>query len=273
MYAFGLEENGRYSEAAEMARVALEEDAGDVWAVHALAHVFEMQGEQHHGVEFLAASTASWSKSYFAIHNWWHLSLYHLELGDPDRVLALYDGPIRGTRSNEWLDVVDAASLLWRLYLLGVDLNDRASQLASDIYGILGEPAYVFNDWHAVMVAGLVGDDETCERLIRASRRSASGTNRRAVDAAGLDLLEGFTAFARGDAPRCVRHLGDIRERARLIGGSNAQRDVIDLTLLAAAARSGDDDLVQELLAQRVKRKPTTKAAAEVLLGANPSPR
>jgi tetratricopeptide (TPR) repeat protein len=269
MYAFGLEENGDYDGAEQQARRALEENPRDVWAVHAQAHVFEMRGAQRPGIAFLDDSVGDWSSSYFATHNWWHRALYHLELGELDEALALYDGPIRSTGSTEWLDVDDAASLLWRLHLFGVDVGDRARTLSGEVGGLPGEPVYVFNDWHAVMIAGLAGSQAECERLIRANRNAPGGTNRRAIEAAGLRLLEGFAAFASGDDAVTLHRLIDIGPTAHVVGGSHAQRDVIDLTLLAAAARAGDLRLAEALLAARVARKPSAEAAGQELIRTN----
>jgi tetratricopeptide (TPR) repeat protein len=269
MYAFGLEENGQYAAAEEQARRALEANPRDVWAVHAQAHVFEMRGAQRLGVAFLDRTAQDWSSSYFATHNWWHRALYHLELREVDEALALYDGPIRGTRSNEWLDVDDAASLLWRLHLFGVDVGDRARTLFEDVEGLLGEPVAVFNDWHAVMSAGLAGAPEVCERLILLNRSAHDGTNRRAIDAAGLQLLEGFAAFANGDNDGALHRLVDVQPKAHVVGGSHAQRDVIDLTVMAAAARSGEVALAEALLATRVEHKPSALAAGLELIRIN----
>jgi tetratricopeptide (TPR) repeat protein len=269
MYAFGLEENGQYEAAEERARLALEDNPRDVWAVHAQAHVFEMQGAQRLGIAFLEQSVEDWSSSYFAVHNWWHRALYHLELREVDEAVALYDEPIRGNRSSEWLDVVDAASLLWRLHLFGVDVRERARTLSGDIEGLLGDPLYVFNDWHAVMALGLGGSRNRCDLLILANRKATGGTNRHAVQAAGLELLEGFSAFAIGDSTRALHRLIDIRPRAHAVGGSHAQRDVIDLTLIAAAARAGNASLAEALLGERVERKPSSKASGLELIRTN----
>src|SRR6266516_6805328 len=238
IYAFGLEENADYRQAESRARAALDHNPRDVWSVHALAHVFEMEGSQRDGVEFLTSSAPDWSPSYFAIHNWWHRGLYHLELGEIREALALYDDPIRTGRSTGWLDVVDAAALLWRLSLFGVDVTERAEQLAADIDDLVSSPVYIFNDWHAVM-------------------------------AFGLALLEAFGAFAAGHPDRAIDLLIDIRPRANAVGGSHAQRDVIDLTLIAAAARAGDDSLARALVTERVARKPAAEAAARRLITEN----
>jgi hypothetical protein len=269
IYAFGLEENADYRQAESRARAALDHNPRDVWSVHALAHVFEMEGNQRDGFDFLTASAPNWSPSYFAIHNWWHRGLYHLELGEIGEALALYDGPIRAGRSTEWLDVVDAAALLWRLSLFGVDVTERAEQLAADIDDLVSSPVYIFNDWHAVMAFGLAGDAERTERVIASNRHLSAPTNAAAAERAGLALLEAFGAFAAGHPDRAIDLLIDIRPRANAVGGSHAQRDVIDLTLIAAAARAGDDSLARALVTERVARKPAAEAAARQLITEN----
>ena len=269
IYAFGLEENADYRQAEARARAALEHNPKDVWSVHALAHVFEMEGHQRGGVDFLAASAPDWSPSYFAIHNWWHRGLYHLELDEIGEALALYDDPIRAGRSTEWLDVVDAAALLWRLSLFGVDVTDRAEQLAADIDNLVSSPVYIFNDWHAVMAFGLAGDVRRTERIIASNRHLTAPTNAGAAGRAGLALLEAFAAFAEGHPDRAIDLLIDIRPRANVVGGSHAQRDVIDLTLIAAAARAGDDSLARALVTERIARKPTAEPAARQLITEN----
>ena len=70
--------------------------------------------------------------------------------------------------------------------------------------------------------------------------------------------------------PRARLHrLIDIKPKSHVVGGSHAQRDVIDLTLIAAAARSGDVPLAEALLAARVERKPTARAAGLELIRTN----
>jgi tetratricopeptide (TPR) repeat protein len=269
MYAFGLEENGDYAQAELFARAALHHNPRDVWANHALAHVFEMEGRVAEGVRFLAGSAPNWSSSFFAIHTWWHQALYRIELAEYDAALSLYDGPIRGARSLEWIDVVDAASLLWRLSLFGVDVGDRSATLAADLAPLVDAPTYIFNDWHATMAFGLAGRTDLDERLVTANRRHAVGTNRAVAARAGLALLQGFSSFATGRFDRAVDALTDVRSCAHVMGGSNAQRDIVELTLIAAAARAGAHDVARQVVAERITKKPGAAAAAARLLAAN----
>lgn len=269
IYAFGLEENADYRAAEQAARNALARNAADVWAVHAMAHVYEMEGRRQLGIDFLTTSSPHWEGSYFAVHNWWHLGLYLVESGRVTDALALYDARVRARPSTAWLDIVDAAALLWRLSLYGQDVTARAQALADSISDLVGTPVYLFNDWHAVMAFGLAGDHARTSAITAANGDLAAPTNRQAAQRVGLRLLQGFSAFAQGDAARAADLLIDTRQDANAVGGSHAQRDVIDLTLIAAAARSGQPGLARALVAERVARKPASENAARALVCAN----
>ena len=269
IWAFGLEENGDYPGAEAAARNALARNPRDVWSVHALAHVFEMEGRTRPGVSFLSESSAEWDASFFAVHNWWHLGLLLLELGQTGDALALYHERIRPAKSDEWLDIVDASALLWRLSLYGTDVTVPARVLAADIADLVDVPAYIFNDWHAVMAFGLAGEHARNGRVIGANRQLTAASNRRAAERAGLRLLEGFAAFAADDPGAAVDLLIDVRPEAHAVGGSHAQRDVIDLTLIAAATRSGQPRLARALVAERTARKPSAAPSARALVLAN----
>ncbi|MES2887555.1 MAG: tetratricopeptide repeat protein, partial [Pseudomonadota bacterium] len=127
MYAFGLEESGQYAQAEDVGRSALDAQPLDCWAHHAVAHVMEMQARHQDGIGWMIAREPHWSggDNFFQVHNWWHRALCHLELGQADQALALYDGPIRSGRSVVAVDMVDASALLWRLTMSGVDVGDR----------------------------------------------------------------------------------------------------------------------------------------------------
>jgi tetratricopeptide (TPR) repeat protein len=268
IYAFGLVENADYRGAEAAARAALDHNPKDVWGVHALAHVFEMEGNHDAGVGFLSTSSPNWDASYFAVHNWWHLGLYLLELGRVKDALALYDERVRAGHSTEWLDIVDAAALLWRLSLFGQDVTNRARVLAADISDLVAAPAYIFNDWHAVMTFGLAGDHARATTILTANRSLTAPTNRQAAERAGLRLLEAFALFAVGEPGLAGELLTDIRHEAHVAGGSHAQRDVIDLTMIAAAARSGNATLARALVTERVARKPAAESSARALVAA-----
>ena len=89
MYAFGLEETGHYREAETLGRRGVELEPRDGWSQHAVAHVMEMQSRQRDGIAWMRANPDAWShESFFAVHNWWHLALYHLDAGETAQALA-----------------------------------------------------------------------------------------------------------------------------------------------------------------------------------------
>ena len=242
MHAFGLEECADYGQAEETGRQALELEPLDAWAHHAVAHVMEMQGRAQDGIDWMQSRQVHWARedNFFKIHNWWHGALCHLDLGQAEQALALYDGPIRGARSQVALDLVDASALLWRLHLMGCDVTDRWQELATCWDAHADGQLYPFNDLHAAMAYLGAGREDRLAQLIADLERNATG----AVETAqwssriALPLIDGFCAFWRGNYPRCVETLQPVRAIANQFGGSHAQRDIIDWTLVEAALRA-----------------------------------
>ncbi|MCW5730089.1 MAG: tetratricopeptide repeat protein [Alphaproteobacteria bacterium] len=261
MYAFGLEESADYDRAEETGRRALDLNRRDPWAVHAVAHVMEMQGRQRDGISWLTTRADDWSPdNAFAYHNWWHLALYHLDLGETETVLRLYDERIRPQPSKVPLEMIDASAMLWRLALRGVDVGGRWRELA-ECWKAAGEGGYyAFNDCHAMLSFVAAGMREEAAALLATMRAAASGTgtNARMTREVGLPLAEAVIAFANGDHGRAVDLLQDVRLIAHRFGGSHAQRDLIGLTLLESALRSGQGAVARALAAERTALKSTS---------------
>lgn len=180
------------------------------------------------------------------------------QLGECDEALALYDGPIRETRSLVALDMVDASALLWRLQLLGHEVGDRWTELAEAWDRHAEGQTYSFNDWHAVMSWLGAGRHAEVERVVAAYRgeNSAGSESAKWARQTGLPLIEGFVAFWRGDYATAVERLYGARHIANAFGGSHAQRDIIDWTLTEAALRGGFGGLAEALANERLALKP-----------------
>ncbi|MET0293382.1 MAG: tetratricopeptide repeat protein [Phenylobacterium sp.] len=257
--AFGLEETGMYARAEAAGRRAIELQPRNGWAQHAVAHVLEMQDRRLEGVAWMRADIEAWTReSFFAVHNWWHLALFHLGLGDVEEVLNLFDGPIYGNASDFAFDMVDAAALLWRLELQGVDVGARWGRIA-DVYeakAAFGQ--YAFDDAHAMMAFAGAGRRAGADALLAAQRRALEGTgdNVEFTRAVGLPVVQAIEAFGEGHYGRCVELLREVRNRSHRFGGSHAQRDLIDQTLIEAARRSGQSGLLEALQTERAAAKP-----------------
>jgi hypothetical protein len=258
MHAFGLEENGDYPQAERQGRRAVALEPRDAWGWHAVAHVMEMQGRQADGIAWLRSDQAAWSEdSFFAVHNWWHLALYHLDRGEIDAVLALFDGPIYGQRSTVVLDMIDASALLWRLRLRGIDVGDRWDALADNWLPLAEAGNYAFNDVHAMMAFVGAGRQAAMDRLLAAQAIAMQGTadNAQFTREVGRPVTLAIQAFGDGDYQRCTNLLRPVRNIAYRFGGSHAQRDLLDLTLIEAAIRGGERALAAALTAERVAVK------------------
>ncbi|MCY1226817.1 hypothetical protein D9M68_43640 [compost metagenome] len=259
MHAFGLEETQLYGRAEESGRRALELNPRDPWAVHAVAHVMEMQGRLADGIAWLDGRRDDWSDdNMLAVHNWWHLALFQLEDGRTDEVLALYDRYIKRPAPAIALDLVDASALLWRLHLRGVDVGRRWQPVADDWLGRGAAGYYAFNDVHAVMASLGAHRPAAADQVRAALERAAlgNGTNAMMSRDVGLPVADALVAFDQGDYTTAIDLLTPVRLIAHRFGGSHAQRDVISLTLLEAALRGGRSNLAIALTAERAALKP-----------------
>jgi tetratricopeptide (TPR) repeat protein len=259
-HAFGLEEAGDYTRAEDESRAAAELEPLSFWPHHTVAHVMEMSGRPEDGLGWMAAREALWSTPGHLnqVHIWWHKSLFHLELGQYDAALALYDGPMRATQRPVALSITNATALLWRLDTLGYDVGERWREQADLWQGHADGKCLVFADIHAAMAELRSGETSAVERRLEAMRETAAGD----VEAAGLyrtvgiPLVEGLAAFHRGAWAEAVELLLPVRFDLWQIGGSRAQRDVVDWTLTEAAVRAGQRDIALSLAHERLAPRP-----------------
>ncbi len=261
MAAFGLEEAGHYGQALDSGLAAVTANPDDVWAIHAVVHTYEMQGLVDEGIRFLASDATRWETgNMFTVHNWWHLALYHLEAGDPQQALDIYDAEIHHAGSaGVPIEMLDASALLWRLHLDGVDSGDRFAKLAEAWAAKLaGETWYVFNDLHGVIA--LAGADrradiraviESRDRWIE-SAQGANPTNARMTAEIGLPACRAVLAFIEDRHDDVIELLMPIRRDLNRFGGSHAQRDALQRTLLESALRAGRYQLARALISERL---------------------
>ncbi len=153
--------------------------------------------------------------------------------------------------------MVDASALLWRLHLRGVDVGERWQVVAMNWAPIAGAGLYAFNDFHAVMAFTGAGRHAAAQAVLDAQTDAMARGNDNAGFTAdvGHPACRAVIAFGEGDYRKAVELLRPIRAIAARFGGSHAQRDVIDLTLMEAALRAGNASLATALAAERAERR------------------
>jgi tetratricopeptide (TPR) repeat protein len=261
MYAFGLEESGHYEQAEAAGCYAVDTNPDDVWGVHAVTHAYEMRGRVDDGIRFLRDREADWGgRNFLAVHNWWHYALYLLEAGRPDEALAVYDARVHHAGSEGVvLEMIDAGAMLWRLLLDGVDTGERFPALA-DAWTAHGcdESWYVFNDVHAVMAFAGAGRLRDARAVIArltglvSDPDRAGGSNRAMTADVGLPASRAVLAFVESRHRDVLADLLPIRPYLARFGGSHAQRDVLQRTVLESAIAAGEHELARALVRERL---------------------
>ncbi|MEM7194066.1 MAG: tetratricopeptide repeat protein [Pseudomonadota bacterium] len=260
MLSFALEENGRYAEAENYAVRAIHDNPEDLWALHALAHVFEMQSRLQEGAQLFDRPFGIWDdRNPFRGHLWWHAAMFYLDMQDYEKVLEIYDQCISSIESTFYLDVQNTASLLMRLDIRGVDVGDRWQSLADIAETQIGDHVLAFTEMHYAMA--LASDHRTAgmEKHRESVRLFSTSNGVWAADVmnrVGGTLCEAITRFIQKDYRAFVNKVLPIRYEIAQVGGSHAQRDVFEQMLLHSAIQCGDVGLASLLSGERLLRRP-----------------
>lgn len=254
-HAFSLEETGEYAAAERTGREGVALAANDAWGLHAVAHVFDMTGRARAGLDWLSGREASWMHcNNFRFHVWWHQALMHLDLGEYDIALALYDRDIRAEKTDDYRDIANAASLLSRLELEGVNVGERWEELAVLAEHRATDGCLAFADLHYMLALCGGTRDEAAVALIARMQtdKQKNGEAQQIIGHPGAHVAQGLHAFANGEYSGAWMHLRAGRADLLNIGGSHAQRDVFDRITIEAALRGGYMDAAEGLLRERM---------------------
>lgn len=266
MLAFGHEECGEYKPAERAALQSLEYDRSEVWATHARAHVMEMQGRHREGADWLAGEEPYWVGANNIFHHLsWHRALFHLELGEMEAVLDCYDRKFRNLESplvrampDLYIDVQNAASMLWRLERAGVDVGGRWDELAEKAMARTGDIQNLFTVPHFVMALAAAGRDADVEAFMAALQIAVEQSHYSTIPTVrdvAIPASAAAIAHRKGDHARVVALLAPIRGEIWRIGGSHAQRDLFTQMLLDSALKLGRQDVVRGILGREAKAR------------------
>ncbi len=257
-HAFTLEETGEYDLAERAGLEGLKHAADDAWGLHAVAHVYDMTSRPDSGIALIESNCGAWEHcNNFRYHVWWHKALLHLDRGEFDLVLDLYDREIRADKTDDYRDISNATSLLMRLELEDVDVGARWKELADISETRVEDGCLVFADLHYMLALASAGRTTAHKAMSARFARDAArqGEMPARVADPGLAAMTGLEAFAEGQYDKAFQNLVTARPAMQTIGGSHAQRDVFERITIDAGIRAGRMDQTESLLIDRMERR------------------
>ena len=260
-YAFAHHEVGRLDEALSLAERSLAARPTSGHASHSVAHVYFEKGNAVDGGDFLG----NWLKGYdsrapFHIHLSWHQALFELAQGRYSDAVKLYEDTIRPTVvEKSAVSLMDSASLMWRLRMYGgcnppypvEEISEQASPAAVT-------PGPAFRDAHAALAFAASGDDDRLAG-VKTRLRELAGQGDALAKEVTLPLVKGIGAFAVDRYDDAVRHLEPVFPQLARIGGSHAQREVFEDTLLESYIRAEQYDKAEDMLRERLNRRSSVR--------------
>jgi len=263
-YGWAMTENGAVAQGRAMTERGFAMRRHNAHAVHALLHAMFEDGS----VDDADALVNEWAPGYDRSgilygHIRWHQALGALERDDADSALAIYREVLApAINPAPPLNVVsDSAGLLWRLSAYGhavpSDLWRDAADYATHYFPKSSLP---FADVHMALLAAATGDDNALDERLRViERRLADG--KLAAGPVVAQICRAVRAFAAGDARGCAAQLEPVLGDVVRIGGSHAQREIIEDTFIVALIRAGELPRARAQLDRRLHRRPSLRDA------------
>ena len=264
VHAFACTEAGDWARGRRLVERSLSLHPRNAHAAHALAHVFYEEGDSVGGAAFVGGWLPGYERAAaLHCHLSWHLALFELGQGRADRATAIYEDSIRpGAALSAALGTLaDSASFLWRCSLWGVGPTPLPWDEVRD-FGrrAFPKPTVAFADEHLVIALAAAGEHDGAAARI-AELRLMEREGRQPAGRVAADVAEGMAAYARGDWERAIALLESVFEEIVRVGGSRAQRDVFEQTLLRAYLHAGRDKDAEALLRQRLEGRPSVLRA------------
>lgn len=260
-YAFAHHEMGILDKALSLAERSLEMNPGNAVAAHSVTHSYFEYGDAATGGNFLGNWLEGFdARAHYHTHLSWHQALFELALGRYGEALQLYEDWIRPTAIAKNISgLSDSASFMWRMTIYGgekppmpwEEVKEQAAPAATT-------PGAAFRDAHAALAFAASGDRALMDQMINRLRTNAENGNTFAREVI-LPLAQGIDAFAQEDYATAVDYLEPVFPQLTRIGGSHAQREVFEDTVLEAYLRAEQFDKAEDMLRERLSRRETPR--------------
>ena len=259
--SFAHHEMGLLDESLRLAEKSLQLRPSNAVAAHSTAHVFFERGDHADGNDFLGSWLPGFDKrAPYRVHLSWHQALFELATGRYQSASELYETDIRPAVIEKRVTALnDSASLMWRMQMYGgasapfpwPEVSDLAAPAAAG-------PGPAFRDAHAALAFAGGGDDASMDRLIDRLLHAGEAGDQLAQEVT-LPLARGIGAFANGDYAEAVTQMEPIFPQLARIGGSHAQREVFEDTILEAFLRAKEYDKAENMLSTRLNTRGSTR--------------
>jgi len=260
-YAFAHHETNQPEKAMDLATRSLEGNPQNAVASHSVTHSYFEQGDAANGGRWLGDWLDGWDRrASYNTHLSWHLALFELAQGKYAQALDLYETHIRpGVQARNLANLQDAASLMWRLQIYSGEEPGKPWDEVRDMALPAAEtPGPAFRDCHAALAFAGAGDAESTQKFVdrvKAQGEKGDDLSREMV----LPIALGAAAFAAGDYDEAADLMGPTYPMLARIGGSHAQREVFEDTLLETYIRAGRYDDAKAMLDERLSRRSSVR--------------
>ncbi|MGH3471470.1 MAG: pyridine nucleotide-disulfide oxidoreductase, partial [Nocardioidaceae bacterium] len=254
LLAFIRQEQHRWDDAMRLACRSLDTEPQAGHSVHARTHVHYETGDHQAGRDWLdgwihgPGETAD-NLAHFS----WHAALHELSMGDFEAVRTRYSAELAPPTVFGCRALVDSCSLLWRWAITpGSDHVPEVEAVLADIDAdLVDTPPTPFVAMHAAVTLCAVGDSDRLDRLDAWARTQPDPTYAEVVS----PLAEALQALAAGDPSQSADLLQGLLCSVWRLGGSEAQREVVEDTLIAALLAAGRYDEARPVIDHRLDRR------------------
>lgn len=264
VYAFALEEMGHLDEALDIIERSMAANPANAHGAHIKAHVLYERGEDAAGLAWLD----SWLPTYprdglMHCHISWHVAMFALVLGDGARAWRIYREQVHpGGAWGPALNVAtDAPAFLWRSELAGHKRDPGLwRQLNDYVRTAFPRPGVAFVEVHRVLSAVAAGDRAGLESYAAEIEERVAAGKAPSGDIVPR-LARGLAAYGAEDWEGTIAELEPALAQTVRIGGSRAQRDVVENTLIAAYLKAGRQAEARQRIAAHTDRRPSVPVA------------
>ena len=258
LMAFVRQEQRRFDDAMDLACRSLAAEPSGGHAAHARAHAHYETGDHAAGLAWMDAwvlgdGAATDSLTHFS----WHAALHELSLGDVAAVRHRYDTQLQPRHAVGCRALVDTGSLLFRWALTPGDavVPPLDEVVALTGTGVLEQPSTAFLGLHAAVALLAVDDAAGLDRLARWCDGHGGATHREVV----APLARALRLMAGGRWSEGADQLGALSPQVWRLGGSDAQREIVEEARIAGLLRAHRYDDARVLLDARLDRRPAVR--------------